>query len=297
MWRSIIVATTTLIVIVQSIDTTFQLEKLTFKATYVRDGEKNARVRLSADMSTVDQVADTGDVHVESSDTISVQASIVDASGESVGIEQAFIRFLNKRTGVDNLYLMRKTGLDIKVDVNLAREIRADHDFWVGTDTYRTEVVLGDERLKSSKTWVVTDSLRFKDQDASDFKPAPRGVFDFDVSVKKHLLPEFEFPIPPKEKRAPFSIVMIALIAVIVPLPLLLITWKWMGVLPLSLPSGHQLFVAGGLHFCVLAHIAILIGFWLSWNIVTTWKIMSVIMVPTLVFIRFFLREDHESKR
>lgn len=280
-----------------SAGTPVQLEKVAFKATHVKHDEKIARVRLSADASTVHQIGEDGDVEVEPSDTITAQASIVDDSGESVAIEQAFLRFENKRTGKDNIYLMRKSGLDSKVDVNLPREIRADHDFWVGQDSYRVEVILGDERLKRSVSWLVTDSMKFADADAEIFKLLPRGVFDFDISVKKEILPEFEYPLPANGKRAPWSIVLVALIAVAVPLPVLLMIWKQLGVLPLRLPGGRHLVVVGGLQTCILAHILALIMFWFRWNIVTTWKVMGVIMVPTFLFMRSFLQENEESKR
>lgn len=275
-----------------------KVHKASFKTSYVEDEEKVARARITSEGATIA----SGDVAMESveaksTDSISVQVSVVDQDGDGSAIEQSFLRIENKRTGKDNIYVMRKRGLDIKTDIDLTREIRADKEFWQATDAYIVQVILGDRRLSPSFTWTITTNMRFIDPTAAVFAPSPRGVFDFDVSVKTNLLPEFEFPLRAGEKRAPFIIVVLALIAVFAPLPLLLVVWFRMGVLPLRLPSKDTDFwVTIGLHACIALHMASLAMFWVQWNIITTWKVMAVIMVPTLAFVRLYLKGDKLSR-
>lgn len=271
-----------------------KVEKVTFKVSFIEGGEKAARFRESSDGDAIS----SGDVarpsmRIKTGDSISVQVSVVDEAGDASAIEQAFLRFENVRTGKDNLYLMRKRGLDIKLDLDLRREIIADRDFWTASDTYAVHVVLGDRRLAPSVTWTVTPAMQFADADAAVFAPKARGVFDFDVSVKSRLLPEFEFPIPAGEKRAPLLAVLFGFVALCVPLPVLVVVWSRMGAFPLRMSQkGTDVLVVMGLQGCILLHMAALVMFWLKWDIVTTWKVMGVVMVPTLVFVRLFLTDE-----
>lgn len=266
-----------------------ELSKATFKATYVAHGEKIPRVRLTTDADSADKVAEAGEIKVESTDMLNMQVSVT-ADGKATAIEQAFVRFENQRTGRDNLYLLRKRGNDLKVDVDLKREIAADLDFWNTRDVFTLQLVLGDARMKPSRTWTVTHGLRLGDADGAAFKRRSGGVFDFDIGVKKELLPEFDSPLPAGEERASFIKVAVATFAVMLPLPVLLGVWQRMGALALRVPQGKDLVTIAGLQACVLLHMACLIMFWLQWNIVTTWKAMGVVMVPTLVLVRALLQ-------
>lgn len=49
------------------------------------------------------------------------------------------------------------------------------------------QMILGDARMHSSVTWVVTAKLRFGGSSAGAFAPKARGVFELDVSVRKEV--------------------------------------------------------------------------------------------------------------
>lgn len=273
-------------------------EKTSFKVSFVEDGEKAARYRVTSEGGSISskKVAQES-MHIKSTDLITAQVSVLDGAGDPSGVEQAFLRFENVRTGKDNLYLMSKRGLDIKTDLDLKREIGSDPEFWTASDTYVVQIVLGDRRLSPSISWTVTTELQFSDKDAAVFAPKPRGVFDFDVSVKTRLLPEFESPIPVGEKRAPLTVVMLALIALCIPLPVLIVVWFRMDALPTQISlKDTDLLVVMGLHACILLHMAALVMFWIKWDIVTTWKVMGIVMIPTLIFVRLFLTEGKAGR-
>lgn len=258
-------------------------------------GEKIHRYRAATDRQSINQPATYDQVQIQPTDSISCQATFLDDDQEPAATTQAFLRFENRQSGADNIYLLRKRGRDMKVDVNLAREIKADLQFWRHNDTYLVQLIMGGLELDSSTTWSITDNMRFKEASTDAFKEPARGVFDFDVSVKKSLLPEFISPITPPEKRAHHLLIIAALAGVLLPIPVLLFGWWKMGVFPLRLKSDDKGMLVVGFELCVLAHIAALAMFWLKWNIVTTWKVMAVLMIPTYLLGRKLLSESDDK--
>lgn len=57
-------------------------------------------------------------------------------------------------------------------------------------------LIVGDPHLANSRAWIAVQRIRIEDKDAEVLQEHQRGVFDFDISVKRDILPEFEFPIP-----------------------------------------------------------------------------------------------------
>lgn len=259
--------------------------KASLKVRIARDGEKVNHVMLSTQPDTLAQVASPEGFRVGLGHTIYVQASFVDAKSEPASIHQLFLRFVNQRTQQDNLYMLKLKGKEMRLDLKLKTEINADLDFWTKDDVYGVQLVMGDWKLGQSATWVITEKMKFAEDAASMFERAPKGVFDFDVGVKKEALPEFETALPEGEKRAPLVAIVIALVAVVAPLPMLVVGWVRLGVFPLRLPEGKgERFAVLGFEACVVGHLAALVMFWVRWNIVTTWKVMGVLMIPTLLF-------------
>lgn len=266
-------------------------QKGTFKVTHIEHGEKKQRVRLSTDADSVSKVAQPEGFTMDTKDSIAVQLSFVDESENAAVVRQAFLRFENKRTGQDNIYLLEKKGRDMKVELPIQKEIRGDLEFWKHKDSYKVDVIMGDVKLEGDGIWTITEDMMFFEDSEKAFKKAPGGVFDFDVGVKKTLLPEFITPIAPAEKRAPKLFVLVALLAVLMPLPILLVAWARLGVFPLRISEGFSLGSVIGFELCLLCHVMALGMFWFSWNIVKTWKVMGVLMIPTYLFGRKVLSD------
>lgn len=278
-------------------DSSISLSKATFKLSYVQDGEKMNRVKLSIGPEEISEASSADGFSVGLKDSITVQASFVDQNSDAVSVHQLFLRFVNKRLRQDNLFLLKRRGREMKADFNFKGEIRSDLDFWTATDSYIVELVMGDLKLAESRTWTITKDMRFDESCAELFKQPERGVFDFDVSVKKQLLPEFHSPNPEPEKRAPMFMILAALVAVMLPLPVLFVGWSRLGVFPLRFPSktGEKLWVFG-FELCLVGHLVALTMFWVRWNIVTTWKVMGLMMVPTIFFGKIVLSSDKERR-
>lgn len=260
------------------------LVKASFKLNVVRDGEKIHQVWLSAEPDTVSKIASTEGFEVTDGNSVSIQASFQDTNGEPASVHQCFLRFVNQRTKQDNLFLAKRKGRDMRAEVNFKNEVKSDAEFWVQDDSYAVELVMGDLNMRDSVTWKITENMHFAEGALLMFSRSGGGVFDFDVGVKKYLLPEFISPIPNAEKRASVAAIVIALVGVLLPLPLLLIAWGRLGVFPLQFPpqKGKQLWIFG-FETCLMGHLVALVMFWVKWNIVTTWKVMGVLMIPTMI--------------
>lgn len=262
-----------------------KLERASIRLSYLSQQERLTRRAASAEAPDFAAIG-APYVTAEVDDTLLVQASCVDAAtSETAHAQQAFLRFVRKDTGLDSVYVMKKKGFESRLELSLKKEIRADHSFWTREATYRVEVVVGDTRMDSGVSWVAIDALSFGNGPPGPFGVASSGVFDFDVGVKRSVLPEFSSKRPPEEKQAPFIAVVLALFALLGPFPLVFVAWGRLGVFPFKMPEGAQeKSSVVGFELCLLGHMFALTMFWLKWNIVFTWKVMAAIMVPTLFF-------------
>jgi hypothetical protein len=283
-------ASATLLALVVSISAagpTISLERVSMRLTYTAAQEKRTRASASAEAPDFSVGADTS-VVVDADDMLIVQAASTEdgSNGDPAYPQQVFLRIVRKSDGRDAVYVMRKKSIEMRTELSLRKEIYADSEFWQRGHSYAIEVVVGDTRMAKGITWVAVESLMFSGESSSVAKAfaVPAGnVFDFDIGVKKHLQPEFTSPIPPSQKQAPFNLVIVALIALGAPFPLVLVAWMQLGVIPLTLPeSMSERLSVVGFEACLLGHMASLVMFWLRWNIVYTWKVMSVIMIPTV---------------
>lgn len=252
------------------------LSKGSFKVSYVQSGEKMHRLRASLSR---DEPAPTGaQFNARREDTMSVQLQYEMADGKAGFPEQALLRVYNARLQADNLFLVRRKGRELRADVWLAAESRTDEGFWQKGDALRVEVVVGGEGLEGW-TWKIGE-MRLVGDWGFEKK---RDVFDFDVGVKKGLLDEFDAPVREEEKRAGGMLVGGAIVGVLGAFVGLIVGWGNMGVLPLK--KGGDIGIGWGIGFqgCLLSQIIVLGLFWVRWDIVTTWKVMGMIMIPTIV--------------
>jgi hypothetical protein len=256
-----------------------RLERVSVRVSYVSQAERLTRRAASADAPDFTS-GGVPAVTVDAGDTLLVQASCA----EGAYPQQAFLRFVRADTGADSVYLLRRKSIDVRKELSMQKEIRADRDFWAHDATYRAEIVIGDTRMAAGVTWVAIEAMRFTDGSAGVFAKPAGNVFDFDVGVKRRLLPEFTTPLPPEEKQAPAAAVALALAALLLPFPLVFLAWSRLGVFPLAMREGSaaERSAALGFEACRLAHVGALGMFWLQWNIIYTWKVMAALMLPTL---------------
>lgn len=265
-----------------------RVDRISLRLNYVMDAEKLQRASAIASGDELSGVGAPDGIVAHPTDSVVVQVGCVDSAGEAAYPDQAMLRFVDVSKAYpqpDTIFVLAEKRSEMKKDVSLKKEVAADLDFWRHDAVYKVEVIVGDPRLAKSVSWTVTESFRFCDDCGPAFVAKPRGVFDFDMSVKKTLLPEFITALPEAEKEAPVLIVQAFTALSILPLLGLLWAWSRLGVFPLRLPSSAKeklsLFL---FQLCLVGHVAVLVMFWLKWNIVLTWKAIGVNMVPTLYF-------------
>lgn len=264
------------------------VDRIGFRLNYVKHDERLQRVNVAAEGNSFSTVGAPDGIKAQPTDTIVVRVSCVDDKGEPAYPQQAFLRFVDVSSGVDaedTIFVLAQKNIEMRKEISLRSEISADKRFWRQDATYRVEVIVGDVRLPKGIAWVVTEAMTFDASDSSLFKVKPRGVFDFDVGIKKKLLPEFITPLPPTERKAPSWIVFAFTIASLLPLCFLVLAWVRLGVFPLQFPTDKKELICWILfEICLLCQVAALIMFWLKWNIVRTWQVIGVLMIPTLFF-------------
>lgn len=271
-------------VIVMAVDGAITLDRASIRLSYVDQQERLTRHSASAEAPDFSST-NSKSITASAEDTLLAQASCQNTvSGENAFPQQAFLRIVREDTGADAVYIMRKKSTDMRVEISFHKEIRADKEFWSADASYRVEIIVGDTDMTSGITWIAIKSLKFQQRDRGLFAAPVKGVFEFDNSVKKHVLPEFSSPIRAGEKQAPLYAVMIALVALLAPFPLILYVWNEMGMFPFVFPKERSKRASvAAFEICTLLIMGALFMFWWQWNIIQTWKVIGVLMIPTVI--------------
>lgn len=261
-----------------------QVERLSLRVTYVQDAEKLSKGTFAVENDEWNSFEPTSDLAVSPSDTLVAQASCIDKSGDPVQPTQASLRIVDESTvpPTDTIWPLTQRRQEMRREVSLKHETKVDHEFWRSGVPYSVQLIVGDPRLERGVVWTVTTGFIFNSSIPSK---VPRGVFDFDLAVRKNSLPEFHSTVPENRKQVPLTVVITFTILSMVPIVGLLAMWSKLGALsskPHSSVSSRLNILL--FEICLIAHAAALGMFWVQWNIVTTWKVMAVIMVPTLYF-------------
>jgi hypothetical protein len=271
--------------LVTAIESAMKVDRASVRISYVSQAERLTRNVFSTDAPDFSSRGGSKAI-VDPSDILVAQVGCVSVkSGDVAHPQQAFLRFVREDTGADAIYVMKRKSIEMRAELTMTKEIRDDLKFWSPDARYRVEVIVGDTRFGAGVSWVAIEGMQFSRGNAGAFKTRAQSVFDFDVGVKRFLLPEFSSQLPPEEKQAPAAAILIALIALLLPLPLVVVAWLRLGVFPLKMPdSASERSTALLFEACLLMHAAALVMFWLQWNIVRTWKVMAAITPPTIFF-------------
>uniref|UniRef100_A0A7S1XAV6 Ribophorin II n=1 Tax=Compsopogon caeruleus TaxID=31354 RepID=A0A7S1XAV6_9RHOD len=258
-------------------------------AVRFKEGGKGDWTRLevmagASEWDPVEQAIEMTEKHVPS-----LELELTDV--ESPPPRQMFVRFTKNDKLIrypqgkrEVVYLgnLKGSGPSSRVSFELTVHPK-DLDFWDSKGKYQMELVVGDPRMKSPRVmvWTLCNEVIFDyiNVPASKRKPP---VFDFDVSIKKSLQPEFIFEPSPVERRAPrlFSLLWAAL--TLAPLLALIRMWSRLGAFPLDLPTSSLPFL--GFQFCLVLNALLLVSFWLGWTIIATTKYLLILAIPTILF-------------
>ncbi|KAA8490959.1 Dolichyl-diphosphooligosaccharide--protein glycosyltransferase subunit 2 [Porphyridium purpureum] len=229
-------------------------------------------------------------VSVDEKSTVEIR---VDASrdGTSFAPQQAFLRVSDLNQS-DHLVVLparseKKTKLSFAVSPGKQPTTSsggAAAPYWKHQHVYSFELLLGDTSTENAIVYQVISALRVDFRKPPPPLPTP-GVFDFDMSVKKEPQPEFRWELPAPRSSPPMAIIAVFTVLAVLPmLGFVGASASVLGCFPLAIPKSGPALAAFAVFFACLTVIAgILFMFWLRWNILTTWKVLAVALIPTVI--------------
>ncbi|GJQ14655.1 hypothetical protein GpartN1_g6446.t1 [Galdieria partita] len=206
-------------------------------------------------------------------------------TGSSVGIEdleQVWISFVEKSTKREYLFLPCKRSkgsllFEVKLDASVIESFEGRQgDFLV-------KLVVGDHRVSRAIHQLLIDSITLSYRAKNT--PRPKGIFDFDISWKFYPQEEIEHLFQPPTKRAPIFLSFLFTGLVILPF-LVYLFWilTTCNIFPLQMPTDPLSIVWFVVfHMSLASFVYCLVKFWLSWNILKTWKVMLAIFPVTWI--------------
>eukprot|EP00186_Timspurckia_oligopyrenoides_P005217 CAMPEP_0182446454 /NCGR_PEP_ID=MMETSP1172-20130603/4213_1 /TAXON_ID=708627 /ORGANISM="Timspurckia oligopyrenoides, Strain CCMP3278" /LENGTH=259 /DNA_ID=CAMNT_0024642387 /DNA_START=71 /DNA_END=847 /DNA_ORIENTATION=+ len=190
---------------------------------------------------------------------------------------QVFVRVRDLETKESLVYIGQRSKDKVVVKINFKDESKLnsqEDSFWKHNGDYSMSVILGDKAMGSDGIikWELLNQLKLVIRGGKRTASSTPGVFDFDLSAKRTLLPEFLWEKPSAEKRAPIAIVIVFCILVTLPSVGFIVVMSRMSVFPLTIPaSGSSRLAVFGFFGCVALYILVLTLFWLGWTILSTW--------------------------
>mmetsp|Transcript_6809 Transcript_6809/g.14542 ORF Transcript_6809/g.14542 Transcript_6809/m.14542 type:complete len:299 (+) Transcript_6809:45-941(+) len=213
----------------------------------------------------------------------------MERDGEPFFPHQAFLLVRRVRDDRELLLIAERKGTHMVVVVpvgdNKVESGSSPSDpLWMDDETYSFTLILGDWAMEEGAIlWEICPAVTlFYDQTAPK-PPASPGVFDFDLSTKKELLAEYSWEQPEPGKRAPVIVVLLFTILTAAPTVAFFAFGSRFGAFPLVLPSsGAQRGFVFAFGACLACYVGSLVLFWVKWSIFDTWKLMLVLLPPTI---------------
>ncbi|GJD12681.1 hypothetical protein Gasu2_67540 [Galdieria sulphuraria] len=196
-------------------------------------------------------------------------------------LQQVWISFVEKSTKREYLFLPRRRGtgsllFEVKMDASVIESFEGKQG------DFLAKLVIGDHRVSRGIHQLLIDSVNLSYRVKNT--PRPKGIFDFDISWKFYPQEEIEHLFKPPMKRAPIFLSFLFTGLVILPL-IVYIFWllTTSDIYPLQMPTGLSTIWFIIFHMSLASFVYCLVKFWLSWNILKTWKVMLAIFPVTWI--------------
>ncbi|CAF4562476.1 unnamed protein product [Rotaria sp. Silwood1] len=194
-------------------------------------------------------------------------------SDEYIRVQQAFLRFTNKQSNKEIIYLAEATddgNSQYKVEVDLTTNA---NDFRHQSDTYELVLILGDSLLQNAYEWTFNNNVHLSFHE--DSLP--------DKDHKSLYLPRQEIihQFREDEKRPPNIVSLVFSALTVLPLLILFILWLKLGFNLSGLPLGLSPL---GFHISHGAAFALMFFYWKYLNMFQTIRYLALISIPLFVF-------------
>ncbi|KAJ8909042.1 hypothetical protein NDN08_005740 [Rhodosorus marinus] len=207
-----------------------------------------------------------------------VSMEFFDSNADSpVFPKQVFVRFRDNDSGEFADFITKKSGSSVLTDLPFQKFSAQEPELWRDFASFTMSILVGDVRMDGVNIWTVCEDVLFVYNRPES--PPLKSAFDFDISVKKSLQPEFAVDRSSIVPTAPAPIVFLFCILTVTPFLGLIIVWSVLGALPPRVPASPSV---GIFLLSLAAVLVVLIRFWLEWNIIQTAKWILFIMVPLL---------------
>ncbi|CAF3950006.1 unnamed protein product, partial [Adineta steineri] len=192
---------------------------------------------------------------------------------EFIRVHQAFLRFTNKKSNKEVIYLAEPTDGDnslYKVEVDLTTNA---NDFQHQSGAYELNLMVGDALLQNGFSWKIKDTIQlsFHEESAAD---KDHGSF---YSAKPEIIHQFRAD----EKRPPTIVSLVFSALTLLPLLVLLILWVTLGFNLSGLPLGLSLL---GFHISHGAVFALMFFYWRYLDMFQTIRYLALVSIPLFLF-------------
>ncbi|UJR30982.1 hypothetical protein I4U23_018493 [Adineta vaga] len=194
-------------------------------------------------------------------------------TGEYIRVQQAFLRFTNKKSNKEIVYLAEATSgsnAQYKVEVDLTSNAA---DFRHQSGAYELALIVGDSLLQNAFDWKVNNNvqLSFHEDSLPDknhqslYSPRPEIIHQFRV----------------EEKRPPTVVSLVFSALTLLPLLILLVSWLKLGFNLSGLPLGLSPL---GFHISHGAVFALMFFYWKYLDMFQTIRYLALVSIPLFIF-------------
>lgn len=192
---------------------------------------------------------------------------------EFIRVQQAFLRFTNKKNNKEVIYLAEATGgvnSQYKADVDFTTNA---NDFRHQSGAYELTLVVGDALLQNSFAWKLNDPIQLTFHEEAQTGTDRQDLY----RPKKEIIHQFR----EEEKRPPAVVSMVFSGLTLLPLLILLILWLKLGFNLSGLPLGLSPL---GFHISHGAAFALMFFYWKYLDMFQTIRYLALIAIPLFIF-------------
>jgi len=194
-------------------------------------------------------------------------------NNEYLRVQQAFLRFTNKKSNKEIIYLAEVTGganSQYKVEIDLTSNA---NDFRHQSGDYNLVLITGDALLQNAFEWKLNDNIKLTFHEDA--------IPDKDHQSLYLPRPEITHQFNPAEKRPPTIVSLVFSGLTLLPLLILLVLWLKLGFNLSGLPFGLSPL---GFHISHAAAFGLMFLYFKYLNMFETIRYLALISIPLFIF-------------
>ncbi|CAF0791471.1 unnamed protein product [Adineta steineri] len=194
-------------------------------------------------------------------------------TGEFIRVQQAFLRFTNKKSNKEIIYLAEATdgsNSQYKVEVDLQTNA---NDFRHQSGAYNAALILGDQLLQNAYEWKLNDNIQLSFHEDSQADKNHQNLY----VPRPEIVHQFRLD----EVRPPTIVSLVFSALTLLPLLILFILWIKLGFNLSGLPLGLSPL---GFHISHGAVFALMFFYWKYLDMFQTIRYLALISIPLFIF-------------